>query len=104
MVASMRGPSTADVEHLSRACATISSEFPTLELCLSIGLLSAEQARSLKAAGAGMDQSQPEYQPPLLSRDLYDAHLGRSRAHYRECACRRSLDLLRWNHRDGRNR
>ena len=53
MVASMRGPSTADIEHLSQACATISSEFPTLELCLSIGLLSAEQARSLKAAGAG---------------------------------------------------
>src|SRR5712692_9838733 len=53
MVASMRGPSAADIEHLSRACASISTEFPTLELCLSIGLLSAEQARTLKAAGAG---------------------------------------------------
>src|SRR5258707_6522557 len=27
MVASMRGPSAADIEHLSQACATISSEF-----------------------------------------------------------------------------
>src|SRR5713101_2283709 len=50
MVASMRGPSTADIEHLAQACATISTELPTLELCLSIGLLSAEQARTLKAA------------------------------------------------------
>src|ERR1700687_2263578 len=53
MVASMRGPSAADIEHLAEACASIRTEFPTLELCLSIGLLSAEQARTLKAAGAG---------------------------------------------------
>src|SRR6202521_4439186 len=43
MVASMRGPSAADSEHLAEACASIRTEFPTLELCLSIGLLSAEQ-------------------------------------------------------------
>src|SRR6266851_796524 len=53
MVASMRGPSAGDIEHLSRACESIRSEFPKLELCLSIGLLSEEQARTLKAAGAG---------------------------------------------------
>jgi biotin synthase len=53
MVASMRGPSAADVEHLSRACERIGSEFSKLELCLSIGLMSEEQARTLKAAGAG---------------------------------------------------
>src|SRR5216684_4058989 len=53
MVASMRGPSAVDVEHLSRACESIRDEFPKLELCLSIGLLSEAQARTLKAAGAG---------------------------------------------------
>ncbi len=53
MVASMRGPSAADVEHLSRACESIRDEFPKLELCLSIGLLTEGQARTLKAAGAG---------------------------------------------------
>ena len=53
MVASMRGPTDADVEHLAQACESISGEFPTLELCLSIGLLDEEQARRLKAAGAG---------------------------------------------------
>jgi biotin synthase len=53
MVASMRGPSAADVGHLSHACESIRGEFPKLELCLSIGLLSEEQARTLKAAGAG---------------------------------------------------
>src|SRR5258708_35020551 len=53
MVASMRGPSAADVEHLSRACESIRDEFPKLELCLSIGLLTQDQARALKAAGAG---------------------------------------------------
>src|SRR5260370_3736112 len=53
MVASMRGPSAADVEHLSRACESIRDEFPKLELCLSVGLLTEGQARTLKAAGAG---------------------------------------------------
>jgi biotin synthase len=53
MVASMRGPSAADVEHFARACATIRNKFPKLEVCLSIGLLNEEQARVLKAHGAG---------------------------------------------------
>ncbi|MGA2410710.1 MAG: biotin synthase BioB [Candidatus Binataceae bacterium] len=53
MVASMRGPSAADVKHFARACETIRNEFPALELCLSVGLLSEEQARVLKAGGAG---------------------------------------------------
>lgn len=52
MVCSMRGPSAADVQHLSEACDRIRGEFPQLELCLSIGLMSEEQARDLKQAGA----------------------------------------------------
>ncbi len=53
MVCSMRGPTAADVDHLSQACERIRAEFPQLELCLSIGLLGAAQARQLKSAGAG---------------------------------------------------
>jgi biotin synthase len=53
MVCSMRGPSPADVNHLAEACDRIRSEFPGLELCLSIGLLGEADARTLKDAGAG---------------------------------------------------
>src|SRR5690242_6319186 len=53
MVCSMRGPSPADVSHLAEACDRIRAEFPALELCLSIGLLSEQDAHTLKEAGAG---------------------------------------------------
>src|SRR5260370_12736358 len=59
MVASMRGPSAADVEHLSRACESIRDELPKLELCLSIGLLTEEQARTPKPAAAGWINPNP---------------------------------------------
>lgn len=53
MVCSMRGPRQADIEHLSQACERIAAELAGLEICLSLGLMSAEQARQLKRAGAG---------------------------------------------------
>lgn len=53
MVCSMRGPRQADIEHLSEACERIAAELAGLEICLSLGLMSAEQARQLKRAGAG---------------------------------------------------
>lgn len=53
MVCSMRGPAARDVEHLGEACRRIRAEFPHLELCLSVGLLTREQALALKEAGAG---------------------------------------------------
>src|SRR6266852_1395533 len=53
MVCSMRGPGTREIDHLAEACARIRGEYPTLELCLSLGLMSEEQARRLKRAGAG---------------------------------------------------
>jgi biotin synthase len=53
MVCSMRGPNDGDIAHLGEACERIRSEFPALELCLSIGLLSRDQAATLRAAGAG---------------------------------------------------
>jgi biotin synthase len=53
MVCSMRGPGAREIDHLAEACERIRAQYPTLELCLSVGLLSAEQARRLKEAGAG---------------------------------------------------
>jgi biotin synthase len=53
MVGSMRGPGAREIEHLAEACAKIRSQYPSLELCLSMGLLEREQADKLKAAGAG---------------------------------------------------
>ena len=76
MVCSMRGPTPADVQHLSEACDRIRSEFPALELCLSIGLLDREQAGDLKNAGAGwinhnLNTSRRFY-PQICSTHTYD--------------------------------
>lgn len=53
MVCSMRGPTSRDVEHLGEACERVRAEFPGLELCLSLGLMTSDHALALKAAGAG---------------------------------------------------
>jgi biotin synthase len=53
MVTSGRGPSAADVERFAAAARRIKSEFPHLELCVSLGLMDEPQARELKAAGIG---------------------------------------------------
>lgn len=53
MVTSGRGPDVSDIEHLGEACERIHTEFPELEICLSLGLTAREQAETLKGAGAG---------------------------------------------------
>jgi biotin synthase len=53
MVCSMRGPGAREIDHLAAACERIRAEYPTLELCLSLGLMNEDQARRLKDAGAG---------------------------------------------------
>lgn len=53
MVTSGRGPSPADIARFMAAARAIRAEFPQLELCVSLGLMSEEQARQLKAAGIG---------------------------------------------------
>lgn len=53
MVTSGRGPDVSDIEHLGEACERIRTEFPALEICLSLGLTAREQAETLKGAGAG---------------------------------------------------
>ncbi len=53
MVTSGRGPSERDIRHLSGVTRKIKDEFPDLEICVSLGLMSEPQARDLKAAGVG---------------------------------------------------
>jgi biotin synthase len=80
MVCSMRGPNDRDIDHLSQACDRIRTEFPKLELCLSIGIMSAEQALRAKQAGAGwinhnLNTSRRFY-PTICSTHTYDDRLA----------------------------
>ena len=51
LVASGRGPSDADVAHVGGAVREVLGELPDIEICACLGLLTAEQAGSLKDAG-----------------------------------------------------
>jgi biotin synthase len=53
MVTSGRGPSDTDVERFTAAARAIKAEFPQLELCVSLGIMDEDQARTLKTAGVG---------------------------------------------------
>ncbi len=53
MVTSGRGPSERDLGRLTQATRRIKAEFPDLEICVSLGIMSEDDARSLKAAGVG---------------------------------------------------
>ena len=53
MVTSGRGPGRADVTRFTTAARAIKTEFPQLELCVSLGLMGEATARELKAAGIG---------------------------------------------------
>jgi biotin synthase len=53
MVTSGRGPSKPDIARLTGATRRIKQEFPDVEICVSLGLTSEEQAHELKAAGVG---------------------------------------------------
>lgn len=52
IVASGRGPTDRDIDHLASAIRKIKADFP-LEICCSLGLLDESKARRLKDAGAG---------------------------------------------------
>ena len=51
MVTSTRGPTTRDLRIVCEAVQQIKTRFPRLRLCTSLGLLNAEQAAQLAAAG-----------------------------------------------------
>ena len=60
MVFAGRGPSKKRVEHLAGLIGEIKSRYP-IEVCLSAGLIDKEDAQTLKAAGLGSTQPQPQY-------------------------------------------
>lgn len=51
MVTAARGPSGADIRHLSQAARAIRTELPQLELCVSLGIMGDGEAQALRAAG-----------------------------------------------------
>lgn len=51
MVASGRGPSDADVRHISTAVREVRQAMPDSEICACLGILTPEQAAELQAAG-----------------------------------------------------
>lgn len=53
MVVSGRGPSRNDIAQLTSAVRAIKGEFPTLEICVSLGIMGEAEARALRAAGVG---------------------------------------------------
>ena len=53
MVTSGRGPSRRDIDQLAGATRRIKADHPDLEICVSLGLTSYEQAVELKRAGVG---------------------------------------------------
>jgi biotin synthase len=53
IVTSGRGPSAGDVRSLCQATRRIRADCPSLEICVSVGLLDEEQAHELRSAGVG---------------------------------------------------
>jgi biotin synthase len=51
LVASGRGPSDADVDHIATAVAEVRTALPDTEICACLGLLAPAQARRLQSAG-----------------------------------------------------
>jgi len=80
MVVSARGPSAADIAHFARAARAIRAEFPTLELCVSLGIMEEAQARTLGAAGVdfvnhNLNTSRRFY-PAICSTHSYDDRMA----------------------------
>src|SRR6058998_2616751 len=76
MVTSARGPSAADIAHFARAARAIRAELPDIELCVSLGLMDEDQARTLHAAGIdyvnhNLNTSRRHY-PAICSTHTYD--------------------------------
>lgn len=76
MVTSGRGPADRDIDHLTRATRQIKAEFPEMEICVSLGLVSAPQARRLKEAGVGWVNhnlnSSRRFYPEICTTHTYD--------------------------------
>src|SRR5689334_18493120 len=94
MVVSARGPSESDLAHFARAARAIRAEHPTLELCVSLGILAEGDARTLRAAGVdfvnhNLNTSRRFY-PEICSTHTYDDRVatvvGSARAGLSTCS------------------
>jgi biotin synthase len=79
MVTSARGPSDRDVRHFADAARRIRAEYPTLELCVSLGLMGDAEALRLRTAGIdfvnhNLNTSRRFY-PEICSTHTYDDRL-----------------------------
>jgi biotin synthase len=80
MVTSARGPSARDIAHLAEAARAIRTEYPRLELCMSLGLMGDGEAERLRAAGVdfinhNLNTSRRFY-PEICSTHTYDDRLA----------------------------
>ncbi len=76
MVTSGRGPQAREIAHMTDAVRTIKAEFPTLEICVSLGLMNETQATELKESGVGwvnhnLNTSRRFY-PEICTTHTYD--------------------------------
>lgn len=76
MVTSGRGPSASDIDRFTTATRAIKAEFPDLEICVSLGIMSEPQARELKQAGVGwvnhnLNTSQ-RFHPEICTTHTYE--------------------------------
>jgi biotin synthase len=76
MVTSGRGPSAMDIARFTDAARAIKTEFPTLELCVSAGIMGEEAARELKSAGVGWVNhnlnTSRRFHPEICTTHTYD--------------------------------
>jgi biotin synthase len=84
MVTSGRGPSSTDIAHLTSAVRSIKTEFPDLEICVSLGLLDEAQAFELKDAGVGWVNhnlnTSRRHHPQICTTHTYEDRLSTVRA------------------------
>jgi biotin synthase len=80
MVTSGRGPSARDIGQLGTATRAIKSEYPDLEICVSLGIMDEAQARDLKAAGVGWVNhnlnTSERFHPEICTTHTYADRVG----------------------------
>ena len=80
MVTSGRGPSARDIGQLGTATRAIKSEYPDLEICVSLGIMNEAQARDLKAAGVGWVNhnlnTSERFHPEICTTHTYADRVG----------------------------
>ena len=99
MGAAWRSPKDRD---LDQVCAMVEGvKALGLETCVTLGMLTAEQARRLKDVRPRLLQPQSRHLAGVLRRDHHHAHLSGPARYARSCARRRHQCLLRRHRRHG---